>query len=255
MDKIRQRLQVKRDNVREYYEAYGLRQSILHTFERLAEYIGFSFYKKSLIFFEQNLQRRQLPDTSAAEEAVRKTEPADLEGAEDYHDGWFNQEQAIQRIRDGHLLFIRKKEGNMAFFQWIEVGKTSIPSIDLEGIELPQKTLCMAYSFTKPNYRKQGLASKTKSQVVDYLCQQGYRTMFLVISPENSASIKVNKRSRFTEYQEVAYRKVFFRKRLLFGYYWVKEFGTRRRRLFGRKNPNIRRMLWSTFLKTEEEKR
>lgn len=236
-------------NIQEYYALHGFQNSIVHVFERLAEYVGFSFYTKSLIFFELDLQHTVLPQSDAQNLDFFKVEPCHLDDVEGYHDGWFDRETALQRINDGHLLFVIRESQEMAFFQWIELHATKIPSIDLSTITLPEKTACMAYMFTKPAYRGRRYASKAKPLVLHYLREHGYQYLFLVIAPENTISQRVNKKAGFQEYQTVAYRKVFFRKRFLVRYYRVIETGTFQQKMVWSFRQDDAPDIWNMFSK------
>ena len=251
---FQQWFRMKLDNIQEYYGNYGFWKSVLHFFERLAEYGGFVFYIKTLIFFELDLQHTLLPSPDAQDVDFSKVELQDLECAEEYHDGWFDREQALSRLEEGHLLFVVKDHQNIAFFQWIELYKSKIPSIGLSSFPLPEKTACMAYIFTKPEYRGRGYASKAKPLVLHYLQEQGYHYVFLVIAPENTISQRVNKKAGFREYQTVTYRKIFFRKTVLFRYYLVKEYATTRKKIYWYINKSkFEPKLWKKFSKIHEQ--
>lgn len=250
---IQQWFRVKLDNIQEYYKNHGFWKSILHFFKRLAEYVGFTFYTKTLIFFELELQQTLFPPSDDQDVDFLKVESKDIECSEGYHDGWFDREQALQRLEEGHLLFVVKDHQNIAFFQWIELYTSKIPSIEVSSFPLPEKTACMAYIFTKPEYRGRGYVSKAKPLVLHYLQEQGYHDVFLVIAPENTISQRVNKKVGFREYQTITYRKIFFRKAVLLRYYWVKEYGTRRKKIFWcTSTSKIEPKLWNRFSKLHE---
>lgn len=244
----------KLDNIQEYYEKYGFWKSVIHFFERLAEYVGFRFYIKTLIFFEIDLQQTFITNPDAQEVDFLKVKPKDLEFIGGYHDGWFDREQALQRLKEGHLLFVIKDRQDMAFFQWIELYKSKIPSLDLSSFPLSEKTACMAYIFTKLEYRGRGYASKAKPLVLDYLREYGYHDVFLVIAPENTISQRVNKKAGFKEYQTITYRKIFFRKSVLFRYYLVKEYATTRKKIYWYiSKSKFEPKLWKKFSKIHEQ--
>ncbi len=246
---IQQWFRVKMDNLQEYYEAYGFWKSVLHFFKRLAEHMGFRFYTKKLIFFELDLQKNFLALSNADNVDFVKIKPQELEFVEEYHDGWFDREKALQRLEQGHLLFVMKDQQNIAFFQWIELHRTKIPSIDLFSITLPEKTACMAYIFTKAEYRGRGFASKAKPLVLHYLQEQGYLSIFLVIAPENSISQQVNKKVGFKEYQIVTYRKFLFRNSVFFKYYVVKDWTSWRRKVSWSNKKAVQDEIWKAFSK------
>lgn len=246
---IRQWFREKRDNIQEYYENYGFWKSLLHFFTRLAEYVGFAFYTKALIFFEFDLQHAVLLSCDEQDLDFSKVEPQDLQRVEDYHDGWFDREQALQRLEAGHVLFVVKDHQNFAFFQWIELYTSKIPSIDLSSFPLPEKTACMAYIFTKPEYRGRGYASKAKPLVLHNLREQGLHNVFLVIAPENTISQRVNKKAGFREYQTVTYRKIFFHHSVFFKYYLVKDWNSWRIKIFWSNKKPEQDKIWKVFSK------
>jgi len=247
---IQEWFRVKLGNIQEYYGENGLWQSLLHFFKRLAEYCGFTFYTKALIFFELDLQHASQRPLDGFDSDLAKVDLKDIECVEDYHDGWFDREQAVQRLREGHVLFAAKDRQNFIFFQWIELFSSKIPSIELPVFPLPEKTACMAYTFTKPEYRKRGIASKAKHRIVNFLREKEYCSIFLVIAPENTISQRVNKKAGFREYQTVTYRKVYFRDSVFFKFYLVKEWNSRRMKIFWGRRIVGQSVIWKTFLKT-----
>jgi RimJ/RimL family protein N-acetyltransferase len=235
---IRTWIRVKLQNTREYYEKYGLWKSILHFFER----IGLGYIKRSLIFFELNMEDwRPYQEKDPVTDFV-KVEKEDLAAVDEYFDGWFDKEHAIRRLEAGHVLFAIKHKGRMIFFQWLEFQKVEIPFLELSFC-IPDKTACMAYIYTVPEFRGKGVASKAKPLVLDYLRQCGYQRVFLEISPKNPISQRVNKKFGFKEYQTVIFRKFSFLR-----YYSVKDYYTSQRRIFWHVRTAQQR-LWNTFSK------
>ncbi len=234
---VYQLIQRKIHNTWEYYSKHGCRKTIRAIFEHTGV-----FKNRALIFFELELEDSisgQKFDNSI--ELVRLTKE-DIEHTGEYVDGWFKKDEALRRLEQGRVLFVVKKDEKMVFYQWLEFTKVDIPYIDL-SFSISDDTVCMAYIYTVPDYRGKGIASNAKPFVLDYLRTQGYQKILLMITPENTASQRVNKKVGFKAYQTVLYIKILGLK-----YYCVKEYETRQRKVFWAMK-NSPQELWRTFSK------
>ncbi len=237
LTEVYQLIQRKMYNTHKYYDKHGLWKTILAIFEHTGV-----FKYRVLIFFELKVE-----DPISGQKAGKSIELVrlakdDIEQIDEYCDGWFKKDEALRRLEQGRVLFVVKEDEKMAFYQWLEFTKVDIPYIDL-SFSIPDDTAYMAYIYTVPDYRGKGIASNAKPLVLNYLREQGYRRILLVITPENAASQRVNKKAGFKEYQTIFYLKLLFLK-----YYRVKDYGTNRKKRFWHITGTDQE-LWKTFSK------
>ena len=233
-----QRIQRKLYNAWKYYQANGFLKTTIATFDDTGV-----FRKKDRLLFELDLKNDYIPSITAPNNLhLVRIVKEDVEQAEDFFDGWFKQDKVLERLEQGHILFAVKFDGQMVFYQWIELSTMVFPSIDL-FFSLPADTACMAYTYTEPEYRGKGIASSAKPLLLDYLYTQGYRKIVLLIAPTNIASQKVNQKVGFKAYQAVNYRKILGLK-----FYAVKDSQTGQRKVFWAMKDSPQE-LWCTFSK------
>jgi GNAT superfamily N-acetyltransferase len=248
-----------------FYREKGPGGFLLRILERFFEFVvgvlervGFTFARKDLVFFETRLEGEgfESSDRGGEMECIWVDE-RELEVQENYFDGWFDKQQALKRLQEGHVLFAAKTNGQLAAYFWIEVGDVAIPSLDL-CFSIPGDSAWVAYVFTAADQRGKGIASKTISRVLQGLRQQGYRHVFVVIAPCNTVSQRLHQRAGFVAYQHMTAKRFFFRGILLLKYYWVKDKHSTRKKLFFGRAENGQSGLWSRFSRLrrwEEEQR
>jgi len=236
-----------------YYKENGLWKTIPYILVRLKvvlkvrELKEFFYKKRDFIFFELNISRKNYIPENNYKIDLYNVKSEDIEKEKNYFDGWFNKRTALKRLRKDCVLLVKKIENRIIFFQWLELNNAFSPPIDLLFI-LPDHTAYKAYSYTLPEFRGRKIANKAKKETMKYLLERKYKNVLLIIAPENTPSIKVNKNSGFKEYQTIKYRKWLFLK-----YYRVKDWGTDRSRVFWRilrKDKTI----WKTFSKIQQDK-
>jgi RimJ/RimL family protein N-acetyltransferase len=230
-------IQTEIDKTRNFYREFGLWKTIL----RFIENIGV-FKRRVFTFLEMELK-----DSISVQEQnhginLARVGKEDLEKVGQYLYKWFEKEEAMKRLEAGNVLLVVKDEEKMVFYQWIEFAKIDLPYLNLSFF-IPDGTACMAYMYTKPEYRRKGIASKAKPLVFKFLRKNGILRAFSVIAPNNAESLRINKKFGFKEYQTVIYWRLLFLK-----YYCVKDFHTDSQKVFwgsGRATQE----LWKTFSK------
>lgn len=217
-----------------YYNQHGLLQFI----KRLLDGLGFQCFHRKLIFVHLDLTNIQHKfEESYSFSIVTK---GDIQYKQDYNDGWYDKKTAINRIKNGHCLFVFKKEGKMIYFVWIEK-KATIRWFNLH-FNLPSDMVYQTGEYTVPQYRGKGLPSKIKKEIYNYLKKDGINHVVAVIDPLNTISLKINNSIGFKEYQIVDYKRFW-----LFRYYCVQRYNSSQYKTFIRvfKSPEY---LWRVFL-------
>jgi len=237
LPEVHRLIQTKIHKTLNYYREFGLWKTILRFFESSGV-----FKKRVFIFLELELK-----DSISAQEQNHRVDlirvgKEDLEKVDKYLYAWFEKEEALKRLEAGNVLLVVKDEEKMVFYQWVEFAKIDFPYLDLSFF-IPDGTVHMAYTYTEPEYRGKGVASKAKPLVLKYLQENGFQRLFTIIEPKNAVSQRVNKKIGFKEYQTVIYWRLLFLK-----YYCVKDYQTGSQKVFWGSGGTTQE-LWKIFSK------
>jgi ribosomal protein S18 acetylase RimI-like enzyme len=228
-------LKTKLTDIINYYKQYGVLKFLKHLFNRL----GFVHYDRTLIFFHMDFNNFSQDAKEPYSFHIATID--DIQKEQDYNDGWFKKEEAIQRLRNGYLLFILKDNGRMVYFRWGELKKVTINYFDL-CFHIPQGFVYFAGLYVVPELRRAGIAFKISMEIINYLKKEGFKHIFSVVDPANTASINLSLKSDFKQYQTVIYKRYWFIK-----YYHVKKPNSKQQKRYiclfiSPKN------IWKTFL-------
>jgi RimJ/RimL family protein N-acetyltransferase len=230
----------------QYYKKNGGLKTAQHFFCRIWETAKTVVLRKEeFVFFALNIQDVSFNKNRTTNYNLVPAKKNDIRVQNEYFDGWFNKSLAIRRLQQGYVLLTIKDNERMIFFQWFEFERVYIPAIDLL-FSIPETTAYMAYTYTQPEYRGKKIASMAKPMALEYLQKCGYKKVFLMIAPENAASVKVNRGVGFKEYQELYYKRYF----MFLKYYCIKDFDSDRKKVFW----HIRKTdheIWKMFLKND----
>lgn len=182
-----------------YYRRHGILGSLKHAAERM----GFVFLSRSLIFFQIDLNGLRSPEERHCFSLASKD---DVDGNENYYDGWFERRVASERLRNGHRLFVYKIKEKTAYYEWVETGNACINWFNLD-FRLPEDVAYITGLYTAPEARGRGIAYKVGRDVLCHLKAEGFKRAILVINPSNGVSIRMNCRLGFHPYQTVHYSR------------------------------------------------
>lgn len=221
-----------------YYQSKGFWKTLLRSL------VWVSYRKDENLFFEIDLLAFSPPKDLKESGDFAAATATDVEEIPDYFDGWFNKRQALRRLEQGPRLFLIRKEQRAVSFLWLEFGTVFIPALDL-SFTVPDTTAYIAYTYTLPERRKDGVAYLAQNCALEYLKNRGYRTAFLMISPVNETPIRMVKRSGFKLFQVVFYQRFFF----LLRHYRVRDPDTDREKSFWHLSKSDHEV-WKTFSKS-----
>lgn len=191
---------MKRINIINHYKQYGFWDCVKRVFNRL----GFVYYNRNLLFFHMEL-------TNTTDEFI---EPYtfhvatidDIQKEQNYYDGLYTKEHAIQLLQNGNRLLLLKVNEKIATYQWLEFKKVKIKWLDLH-FDIPKYFAYYKSTYTIPELRGTGLGLKTNNKVLHSLKKEGFNHLVNAIDPTNTASIKLCAKVGFKEYQRVHYRR------------------------------------------------
>jgi len=127
----------------------------------------------------------------------------------DYWDGWCTRNAAVKRLRQGCTLFVVQHDGINACFGWSECKYVHISWFDLR-FSIPNNVVYNTFLYTVPEMRGKGIGSQLWYDMASYWKNKKYQYIFVVIDPNNSASLSLHKRLGYQLYQTVHYRRRFF---------------------------------------------
>jgi len=234
---VHQWIQTKIHKTLNYYREFGLWKTIL----RFIENSGI-FKRRVFIFFEMELK-----DSISAQEQNHRINlirvgKEDIEKVDEYLYGWFEKEEALKHLEAGNVLFTVKDGEKMIYYEWTEFKKIDLPYLDLSFF-IPDGTAHNGFNYTEPEYRGKGIASKAKLLTLKYQRENGIQRAFCIIPPNNTESLRLNKKVGFKEYQTVTYWKFLFLK-----YYCVKDSHTGSQKVIWGSGKATQE-LWKTFSK------
>lgn len=209
------------NKIQNYYNKHGFWKTVHHFFQRI-----FQFKKVDFVFYEIDLKNTIRHQNRTNKFKFIKAARRDIENSPDYYDGWYNRDEALIRLDEGHVLLVVKDKNRMISFLWLEFTSVKIPHIDL-SCSISDETVYISTLYTAPSHRRKGVGVKVVEQLPQYLNDKGYHKAFFVIRPDNTASIKVNKKLSGKEYQKLTYIKISFIK-----CYYIREWGTRQRKVY-----------------------
>jgi len=217
---------------------YYNQHTILQFIKRILDGLLFQCFQRTLVFVHLDLKNIQSKLEESHNFSIATVD--DIQYQQDYDDGWYDKKTAIERIENGHRLFVFKEKERMIYFVWIE-NKVTIKWFNLH-FDLPSDLVYHTGEYTLPQYRGKGIPSKIKIDVYNYLKKDGIKHVICVIDPLNTISLKINKRIGFKEYQIAVYRRFW-----LFKYYRVQKYNSSHYKTFicVFKSPED---LWQVFL-------
>ncbi|MDY6933076.1 MAG: hypothetical protein SVZ03_02485 [Spirochaetota bacterium] len=131
---------------------------------------------------------------------------------EEYKDIWHTKEQALERLRKGHILFLVKDKdsgANMCYL-WVELSDISIPWLGIKKMYIPPTIAYYSGAYVPSQYRGQRLAYQCGQYRTYYLSKNKIATKaFSVTSTDNIASNRTANLTGRKHYQHVKYIKVF----------------------------------------------
>jgi len=131
----------------------------------------------------------------------------DIESEADYYDGWATREDAVERLREGHQLFLVRQHGKIICFAWSERHKMRIRCLALES-PIPDSLVYLTGVYTVPTMRGQGLAYRLRLETAHYWKLQGCTHAMLAVDRENTASLNLQRKLGYRPYQIVHFRRI-----------------------------------------------
>lgn len=182
------------------YQQFGM----LQFSKRILDRLGFQYFERSLIFLLADLDKLSIAQKKPY--SFRLATKEDLEKETDYKDGWYTKEAALKRIHEGRRLYIWKDGDKIIYYLWAEPKDATVAWFDL-NFRLPRDTVYCTGSYTIPEYRKRGIATRLDAEILCSLKEEGMKYVLGVVEPSNKASRAVNDKIGIIEYQTVHYKR------------------------------------------------
>ncbi|MCL5270240.1 MAG: GNAT family N-acetyltransferase [bacterium] len=157
--------------------------------------------RNRMLFFRLDLDPRLHAGRPAVEGlAIEQVSEAGAENLRDFEDSWLTRAQMIERIRQGQDLFIVRCGGEKANYRWVLYRRFFVAGLD-RWFELPTGCAYLSGVYTRPAYRRRGIARFSYAHVFDHLLGRGVRTVFLNVDTTNEPSLRNVRKLGFQEYQ------------------------------------------------------
>lgn len=229
-------IKAKIDRAVTYHHENGFKNFFWHLLSEL----GFVNYNRDLVFNCVDLDAMLFKTQESFSFHIETVQ--ELQTEQVYRDLWFTKEEAAKRLKNGCRLFVLKIKSEIIFFTWIEEREATIDWIGIK-MKLPDNVAYLTGVCTVPEYRRRGISSKIKREILQYLKKEGMSKVVEVVDPLNSVALKMDNRLGFKEYQRVNYRRCWLLQR-----YRIKQFGSDQQKTFFSIWPFRNPAVWNCFL-------
>jgi hypothetical protein len=181
--------------------------------------------EKRLVFFRERIDTQ--PDHDEDLHEVRLATAEDIAGEKQFENQFLAKHKAIERIQNGHFLFILKRNGEIASSRWVERKEAKIPWFDNLPLDLPPEVVYGSHAYTREKYRNQGLNTRIKKGIHSFLKKRNVQYYVGVVSTGNAPMLKIQEKTQAEQYQIVYYIRYLFVRR-----YRVEKFGCKESKSF-----------------------
>ncbi|MCL5270535.1 MAG: GNAT family N-acetyltransferase [bacterium] len=202
-----------------------------------------------MVFFRLDMETTpRHPPPVAEEVGIERISLEAAESFKDYEDNWLTRAAVIERILNGHDLFVVRRGSERANYNWVLYRGFYIYGLD-HWFELPERCAYLCGTYTPQAYRRQGLSRLNHLHIFEYLRGRGVRTLFLIVVPDNEPSLANVRKLGFEEYQRGGVLRL--------GTVWFYHFdgprGRKRLVLVSRRpNERLNQLAFTDFIKGEE---
>lgn len=109
-----------------------------------------------------------------------------------------------ERLSAGHHCFAARSEKRIVSAGWAAVDRAWSTLLDCE-IKLSPDEVYVYDTFTKPDFRGRSVSPVIMAEIIRHFSAAGYRTMILVIEPENKSSIRAVRKVGFRPFGTMGY--------------------------------------------------
>jgi hypothetical protein len=181
--------------------------------------------EKRLVFFRERIDTQ--PDHDEDLHEVRLATAEDIAGEKQFENQFLAKHKAIERIQNGHFLFILKRNGEIASSRWVERKEAKIPWFDNLPLKLPADVVYGSHAYTSEKYRNQSLNTKIKKAIYSFLKERSVKYYISVVSPGNAPMLRIQEKTNAEKYQIVYYIRYLFVRR-----FRVQKFGSEETKSF-----------------------
>jgi hypothetical protein len=83
-----------------------------------------------------------------------------------------------ERTRRGDVCVVAYKQGVLAHFRWVACTSIPLPELDLMMLRLASDEVYTYDSYTRPRFRRQGIAFAARTFLTTYFTQRGVQTFY-----------------------------------------------------------------------------
>jgi len=125
---------------------------------------------------------------------------------EGYEDVWYTKEEALERLRKGHILFLVKDKGINVYYSWVHLLEIDIPWLGIKKMRISPDVAYMATVYVLPQYRGRFLLKRSLKFIEKYLLDNTtVNKTFTVTAPDNVVASKILALGGYLPYQHIKY--------------------------------------------------
>jgi hypothetical protein len=167
------------------------------------------FSYRKIFMYHKDLAALESKDEKYVELCVASEQDVN----ESYKDVWNTKSKAIEKLKDGHLLFLIKKEGKNVLYGWVELRKINIPWIRIKNMSIPPDVGYLANVYTPPAFQGRLIGLRFLKSYEKYLLSHtSIRRIFCITVANNRGSNGNLIHAGYTVYQKVNFIKILFLK-------------------------------------------
>lgn len=176
----------------------------------------FAIEKKSYRLYKINLEKWQPVEIENEPFQFRLVEPEETDileqivNIEEWLDGLL-----LDKLKNGAICLVALQDRTVAGFNIVGFGKAEMPLINYQHQFRPLQAWSQQISVSK-DFRRMGLAKKLRLNIFKILKERGTKKFYGGALASNTPSLKLAEKVGFSEFVEITYTKILFKKFWLF---------------------------------------
>ncbi|MGD0336871.1 MAG: hypothetical protein ABSB18_07245 [Candidatus Omnitrophota bacterium] len=127
---------------------------------------------------------------------------------ENYQDYWYTREEALKKLRDGHILFLAKDNTTIKLYLWIDLLNIDIGWLNIKNLRIPSNVAYLATSYVPPEYQGRHIFKRALKFVSKYLSDNAIADTLFTITEPDTVSAGIIKLLGYMPYQKVLYFRI-----------------------------------------------
>jgi len=113
-----------------------------------------------------------------------------------------------ERLKAGDLCFVGENGGDIVHYEWVCLNEIFVNFLE-KKIRVKPNFAYVYNGYTVPQYRSRGISAAALTNAATYLFQRGIEEMYVIIGPDNRASLRTWQKIGPRKLGEVTFLKFF----------------------------------------------